>query len=211
MWQLKHQGWARRFELDAVAIRFRSPRRPGRLTHAVVKSRSVLDKRTKTLAPFRAGIAHQLHTVVQNVKSKLARSTGHVKIVNGKLDKASLLVALAGDDLARENSAAWLADKLHFPLYRVSLDALMKEGRGETERILARVFTAAAKGDVVLYFEQADVLFGLGKNLTSDRIRVTNALLQHITLHRGLVLLAVSGRKKIDPMWVHYVDDFFDL
>lgn len=211
MWQLKNQGWARRFELDAVAIRSRSPRIPGRQKHAGVKTRSVLDQRAKTLAPFRTGIAQQLHAVVQNVKSKLARSTGHIKIVNGKLDKACLLVALAGDDPARAISATWLADKLHFPLYRVSLDALMKEGRVEAERILARVFTAAAKGDVVLYFEQADVLFGLGKILTPDRTRVTNALLQHITLNRGLVLLAVSGRKKIDPMWVNYVDDFVDL
>lgn len=211
MWQLKHQGWARRFELDAVAERARSPRRHGRRPLSGEKARTISKIRTKPVSVFRIGTAYELHAVVQNVRTKLARPAGHVKIVNDKLDKANLLVALAGDELKRENAAAWLADQLHLPLYRVSLGALMMTGWSEAERILGRIFKAAVRGDVVLYFDQADELFGLGKKTTHDKARVTNEFLQHIVLSRGLIILAVTGRKKIEPMWVNYTDYFIDL
>lgn len=211
MWQLKHQGWARRFELDAVAERARPPRRHGRRTHAEVKDRAVSTIRGKSVEAFRIGMAHQLHAVVQHVRSKLARPAAHVKIVNGKLDKASLLVALAGNELTRENTAIRLADQLRLPLYRVSLSALMMAGWGKAERVLARIFKAAARGDVVLYFDQADALFGLDKKTTKDKGRVMEEFLQHIALSRGLIVIAVTGRKKIEPMWVNYADYFFDL
>lgn len=212
MWQLKHQGWARRFVLDAVAERASPPRaKKGKTPPARSTARLSSSKRTQAAVTFRAEIAQHLQTVVKNARAQLARPAGRIKIVNGKLDQASLLVVLAGDALTRDRAAHWLADQLRLPLYSVSLEAWIAEGWTETERNLDRVFKAAERGDVVLYFEDAELLFGISKKTTQAQTRVTNALLQHIALSRGLVLLAVSGRKKIEPVWVHYADDFIEL
>lgn len=204
MWQLRHQSWAARFQLDKVAER-PPPKR-------ALKARAGANPRkgVKAATMFSKGIRTQLDAVLLAAKAKLARSAGEVTIVDGKVDMASTLTVLAGADTACGQAAGWLAAQLHLPLYRVSLDRLRGQQTGDVQRIFRRVFEAAARSDCVLYFDHAEALFGK-KTRGGVNDRVVDSLLEYIALSRGLILWAVPSRKKVEPVWVQYADHWIDV
>jgi len=95
-----------------------------------------------------------------------------------------------------------LARDLGKDLYRVDLSAVVSKYIGETEKNLRRVFDAAKKGGAVLFFDEADALFGKRTNVKDGHDRYTNIeidyLLENIEDYAGLAILAIGNRTKID-------------
>lgn len=103
-------------------------------------------------------------------------------------------------------AAGILAGSLGLELYRVDLAGVVSKYIGETEKNLARVFAAAAATDAVLFFDEADALFGKRTEVRDAHDRYANVevsyLLQRIEQHDGVVVLATNLRKNIDEAFL---------
>jgi len=112
-------------------------------------------------------------------------------------------VGSAGKLLAAEVLAA----ELHLPLYRVDLSRLVSKNIGETEKNLDRVFDAAESNGSILFFDEADALFGKRTEVKDAHDRYLNIeinyLLQKMEAHKGLVILETNNQEKIDKSFLH--------
>ena len=91
-------------------------------------------------------------------------------------------------------AAEVIANDLRFNLYRIDLSAVVSKYIGETEKNLRRLFDAAEDGGAILFFDEADALFGKRTEVEDSHDRYANAevahLLERIESHDGLVILA---------------------
>jgi AAA+ superfamily predicted ATPase len=103
-------------------------------------------------------------------------------------------------------AAGVLAADLGLELYRVDLSVVLSKYIGETEKNLARVFAAAEAVDAVLFFDEADALFGKRTEVRDAHDRYANLevayLLQRIEEHDGVVVLATNLRKNVDEAFL---------
>ena len=99
-------------------------------------------------------------------------------------------------------TAALLGQELGLDVYRVDLSLMVSKYIGETEKNLARVFDRAAHRDWLLFFDEADALFGKRTQTTSSLDRYGNQeiayLLQRVEDFPGLVVLATNLKSNID-------------
>jgi hypothetical protein len=96
-----------------------------------------------------------------------------------------------------------LAKELGMELYRIDLSQVVNKYIGETEKNLGRVFDEAARGQVILLFDEADALFAKRTEVKSSHDRYANLevnyLLQRIEGHEGVVVLTTNSESSIDP------------
>jgi SpoVK/Ycf46/Vps4 family AAA+-type ATPase len=109
-------------------------------------------------------------------------------------------------------AAQTLARDLGKDLYRVNLGAVVSKYIGETEKNLKRVFAAAEQNCAILFFDEADALFGKRAEVKDSHDRYANIeinyLLQRIEKYGGVTILAAGNRTKIDnalSRWFHFV------
>lgn len=99
-------------------------------------------------------------------------------------------------------SAGIVADRLGTTLYRVDLAAVVSKYIGETEKNLSSVFETAKKGQGVLFFDEADVLFGRRTEVSNSNDRHSNMetayLLQKMEEYEGVVILATNYMQNMD-------------
>lgn len=99
-------------------------------------------------------------------------------------------------------AAGLLGKRLGRPVYRVDLSRVVSKWIGETEKNLALLFDRAESGDLILFFDEADALFGKRGEATSASERHANQqvayLLQRIEDSPGILLLASNLRSHID-------------
>ena len=112
-------------------------------------------------------------------------------------------ILFAGKDRARRLVAAQsLAHNLGKDLYRIDLNAVVSEYIGETEKNLGRVFKAAKDSHAVLFFDEADALFGKRTDVKDSDGRYANIeldyLLRRSEKYADLTIFATSHRTKID-------------
>jgi SpoVK/Ycf46/Vps4 family AAA+-type ATPase len=77
---------------------------------------------------------------------------------------------------------------------------------GETEKNLCRLFDAAEDGGAILFFDEADALFGKRSEVKDSHDRYANIeinyLLQRIEAYRGLAILATNVRSALDQAFM---------
>jgi hypothetical protein len=99
-------------------------------------------------------------------------------------------------------TAAVIANELGFDLYRIDLSSVVSKYIGETEKNLDRIFRAARSGHVMLFFDEADALFGKRSEVKDAHDRYANIevafLLQRLEEHDGVVVLATNLRRNVD-------------
>jgi len=100
-------------------------------------------------------------------------------------------------------SATLLGKASHRPVYRVDLSLVVSKYIGETEKSLARVFDRAHQQDWILFFDEADALFGKRTETKDAHDRYANQqisyLLQRIEDFDGVTVLASNMRENVDP------------
>ena len=103
-------------------------------------------------------------------------------------------------------SAQIIARELGLDLYRIDLAAVVSKYVGETARNLDRVLATAGRMDVVLFFDEADALFGKRTDIKDAHDRYantdTNYLLQAVEGYRGIALLATNRKGNVDPAFL---------
>lgn len=103
-------------------------------------------------------------------------------------------------------SACLIGKKTGRDVYRVDLSTIVSKYIGETEKNLAKLFDRAERKDWVLFFDEADALFGKRTNVNDSHDRYANQevsyLLQRIEYHEGLVILATNMKNNIDSAFL---------
>lgn len=87
-------------------------------------------------------------------------------------------------------------------VYRIDLSLVVSKYIGETEKNLSKLFDKAANKDWILFFDEADSVFGKRTNVRDAHDKYANQevsyLLQRIESHPGLVILASNLKNNID-------------
>ena len=103
-------------------------------------------------------------------------------------------------------TAGLLGDALGRDVYRIDLSMVVSKYIGETEKNLAGVFDQAENEEWVLFFDEADALFGKRTQTQSSNDRFANQevsyLLQRVEDFPGLVILASNFKGNVDPAFV---------
>lgn len=103
-------------------------------------------------------------------------------------------------------SAALLGKVTGFDVFRIDLSMVVSKFIGETEKNLANIFDQGQQRDWILFFDEADALFGKRTTTTSSHDRYANQevsyLLQRIEDYPGLVILATNFKNNIDSAFM---------
>lgn len=98
-------------------------------------------------------------------------------------------------------AAQVLAAESKLRLKRVDLSAIVSKYIGETEKNLRKVFAAAERSDAILFFDEADALFGKRTEVKDAHDKYANQevsyLLQRLEEFDGVVILATNGKTKL--------------
>ena len=103
-------------------------------------------------------------------------------------------------------AAEVLAGRLGLDLYAIDLAGVVSKYIGETEKNLDRVFTAATDSNAVLFFDEADALFGKRSEVRDAHDRYANVeisyLLQKMEEYEGVAVLATNMRQHLDEAFL---------
>lgn len=103
-------------------------------------------------------------------------------------------------------AAEVLAKILDLDLYRIDLSSVVNKYIGETEKNLRRLFDAAEDSGVVLFFDEADALFGKRSEVKDSHDRYANIeinyLLQRLEAYNGLAILATNLKSALDQAFM---------
>jgi SpoVK/Ycf46/Vps4 family AAA+-type ATPase len=103
-------------------------------------------------------------------------------------------------------AAEVLANELQLDLYCIDLSSVVSKYIGETEKNLRKVFDAAEGGGAILFFDEADALFGKRSEVKDSHDRYANIevsyLLQRMENYRGLAILSTNMKKALDPAFI---------
>jgi len=112
-------------------------------------------------------------------------------------------------------TAGIIARDLGLDLYKIDLSGIVSKFIGETEKNLDRIFRASQSGNAILFFDEADALFGKRSEVKDAHDRYANIevayLLQKMEDHDGVVILASNLSKNLDDAFarrMHYVVEF---
>ena len=103
-------------------------------------------------------------------------------------------------------AAEILAGELELDLYRIDLASVVSKYIGETEKNLAKIFDEAETANAVLFFDEADALFGKRTQVSDAHDRYANIetsyLLQKMEEYEGMVILATNLRENMDAAFL---------
>jgi hypothetical protein len=127
-----------------------------------------------------------------------------------------LKVLFAGESGTGKTMAAQvLGAQLGLDLFRVDLATIVSKYIGETEKNLERIFTAADGSNAILFFDEADALFGKRSEVSDSHDRYANIevayLLQRMEGYPGAVILATNFRRNIDDAFARRLDFVIDF
>jgi len=112
-------------------------------------------------------------------------------------------------------SAEVIAADLRLDLYTVNLATVVDKYIGETEKNLERIFAEAGGVNAVLFFDEADAIFGKRSDVRDAHDRYANIesayLLQRLETFDGLAVLATNLRANIDEAFTRRLDAIVDF
>ncbi len=112
-------------------------------------------------------------------------------------------------------AAEVIAHELDLDLYRIDLSGVVSKYIGETEKNLRRVFDAAEAAGAVLFFDEADALFGKRSEVKDSHDRYANIevsyLLQRMEAYSGLAVLATNLKTHLDDAFLRRLRYVIDI
>ncbi|MBC7812088.1 MAG: ATP-binding protein [Burkholderiales bacterium] len=112
-------------------------------------------------------------------------------------------------------AAEVIAKNLGLILYKVDLSSVVSKYIGETEKNLGSIFEEAQASNAILFFDEADALFGKRSEVKDARDRYANIevayLLQLIENYDGVAVLATNLRQNLDEAFTRRLDFLIDF
>lgn len=112
-------------------------------------------------------------------------------------------------------AAGIIALELALDLYKIDLSVVVSKYIGETEKQLSQIFHEARSSNAILFFDEADALFGKRSEVKDAHDRYANIevayLLQKMEEYEGIVILATNFRGNIDEAFtrrIHHIVEF---
>jgi hypothetical protein len=100
-------------------------------------------------------------------------------------------------------------------VFRIDLSTVISKYIGETEKNLSKLFDKAANKDWILFFDEADAIFGKRTNVRDAHDKYANQevsyLLQRIESHAGLVILASNMKANIDAAFTRRFNSIIEF
>jgi SpoVK/Ycf46/Vps4 family AAA+-type ATPase len=153
-----------------------------------------------------ADVLRQLHEIAAQVmyRAQVYETWGFGAKLNRGRGISALFAGPSGT--GKTMAAEVLADYLRLDLYRVDLAGVVSKYIGETEKNLRRVFDAAEQSGSILFFDEADALFGKRTEVKDSHDRYANIeinyLLQRMEDYRGLAILATNMKSHLDQAFL---------
>ncbi len=137
------------------------------------------------------------------VGKKLASSAGVTVLFSGEPG--------TGKTMAAEIIAA----ELGLDLYKIDLSTVVSKYIGETEKNLERIFGEAQSSNAILFFDEADAIFGKRSEVKDAHDRYANIeisyLLQRMEAYDGVTILATNLRANLDEAFTRRLQFVVDL
>ncbi len=103
-------------------------------------------------------------------------------------------------------AAEVLATDLGLDLYKIDLSTIVSKYIGETEKNLEKIFREGRTSNAILFFDEADSIFGKRSEVKDSHDRYANIeisyLLQRMEEYDGIVILATNLRKNLDEAFL---------
>jgi SpoVK/Ycf46/Vps4 family AAA+-type ATPase len=103
-------------------------------------------------------------------------------------------------------AAEVIANELHLDLYKIDLSQVVSKYIGETEKSLNHIFREAQASSSILFFDEADALFGKRTEVKDSHDRYANIevsyLLQKMEEYDGIAILATNLRQNMDEAFL---------
>jgi SpoVK/Ycf46/Vps4 family AAA+-type ATPase len=137
----------------------------------------------------------QINKIASDIKVQAAsrKAAGRIDSRNPETQGVRILFSDASST-GKTLAASRLATKIGLPLYRVDLGALVSKYIGETEKNLNEVFAKAERERLVLFFDEADALFGKRTDVKDSNDQYANLetsyLLERLDNYSGIVIIA---------------------
>ncbi len=108
-----------------------------------------------------------------------------------------------------------IAGELGLELYKIDLSGVVSKYIGETEKNIGAIFRDAESSNAILFFDEADALFGKRSEVRDAHDRYANIetayLLQRMEEYSGAVILSTNLKMNLDEAFLrrmHFVIDF---
>lgn len=152
----------------------------------------------------------QLHSAVNRLRQQ-ARVLDEWGFLAGKRGGRGVRLLFCGPPgTGKSLSAEVVAKALEVDLMVVDLSQVVSKWIGETEKNLATVFEAAERSRAVLFFDEADALFGKRTEVSDAHDRYANLetayLLMRLERYDGLAILATNFRQNLDGAFTRRLD-----
>ncbi|MGB0562418.1 MAG: ATP-binding protein [Spirulinaceae cyanobacterium] len=151
-------------------------------------------------------VQDRLQQIIQQVRQRalVYDDWGFRARLNRGLGTAALFAGESGT--GKTMAAEVIAGELDLQLYRIDLSAVVSKYIGETEKNLRQLFDAAESGGAILFFDEADSLFGKRSEVKDSHDRYANIgidyLLQRLEAYRGLAILATNFKDALDTAFL---------
>ncbi|QIG49840.1 AAA family ATPase [Nordella sp. HKS 07] len=160
-------------------------------------------------------VIHDLKAAVAQIRHS-ARVYGDHGMARKYPRGRGVSVLLSGPSGTGKTMAAEVvARDLDLDLFRVDLSRIVSKYIGETEKNLRAVFDAAETSGAVLFFDEADALFGKRSEVKDSHDRYANIevsyLLQRMESYSGLAILATNMKNYFDPSFMRRIRYVIDI
>ncbi|MFS0726546.1 AAA family ATPase [Paenibacillus sp. 1P07SE] len=106
-------------------------------------------------------------------------------------------------------SALVMAKEVRAELYRIDLSRIVSKYIGETEKNLSEIFEQAGQSGAILFFDEADALFGKRSEVKDAHDKYANMetsyLLQKMEEYEGITILATNFAQNLDDAFVRRI------
>ncbi|MCF6256969.1 MAG: ATP-binding protein [Gammaproteobacteria bacterium] len=164
------------------------------------------------LPPEQKALLHQITDQVA-YRNRVYEDWGFREQMNRGLGINALFAGESGT--GKTMAAEVIANALELDLYRIDLSSVVSKYIGETEKNLRKLFDAAEDSGAILFFDEADALFGKRSEVKDSHDRYANIeinyLLQRMESYRGLAILASNMKSSLDKAFVRrlrFIVDF---
>ncbi|MEM5774707.1 MAG: ATP-binding protein, partial [Anaerolineaceae bacterium] len=156
-----------------------------------------------------------LHEIINTVRSRplVLEEWGLGKKLASSAGVATLFAGPPGT--GKTMAAEIIAHELGLDLYKIDLSSVVSKYIGETEKNISRIFSEAETSNAILFFDEADALFGKRSEVRDSHDRYANIeisyLLQRMEAYDGVTILATNLRANLDEAFTRRLQFIVDF